>query len=139
MELDAADGGDRRFIHVPLPEPTGRVDFPTIADLTQERVRRVVQKLEVRREEAQEAEKQEAAESLLAPSAPSRGPADLGFRVFKLAASRFKVSDAATAATDAAGLAEQLQLMADNVVPGLVAGGPADEGAFVVLRGSRGA
>ncbi len=118
LELNAEDGGDRRFILVQLPEPTGRPDFPTIADITKERVRRVIQKLEAGRKEAQEAQKKEEAESLFAPSAPSRGHADLGFKVFKLAASNFKVWDAATAPTDAAGLAEQLQMMADNVFPG---------------------
>jgi len=44
--------------------------------------------------------------------------ADLGFKVFKLSSSSFKVWDAATAPKDAAGLAEQLKLMADNVEEG---------------------
>jgi adenine-specific DNA-methyltransferase len=41
LELNAQDGGNRRFILVQLPEPTKRRDFPTIADITKERVRRV--------------------------------------------------------------------------------------------------
>jgi adenine-specific DNA-methyltransferase len=41
---------------------------------------------------------------------------DLGFKVFKLSSSNFKVWDAASAPKDAAGLAEQLKLMAHNVV-----------------------
>ena len=45
LELNAQDGGNRKFILVQLPEPTGRKDFPTIADITKERVRRVIKKL----------------------------------------------------------------------------------------------
>lgn len=36
------DGGDRRFILVQAPEPTGDPEFPTIADITRERVRRAI-------------------------------------------------------------------------------------------------
>ena len=46
LELNAQDGGNRKFILVQLPEPTGRKDFATIADITKERVRRVIKKLE---------------------------------------------------------------------------------------------
>ena len=46
LELNAQDGGNRKFILVQLPEPTERKDFPTIADITKERVRRVIKKLE---------------------------------------------------------------------------------------------
>jgi adenine-specific DNA-methyltransferase len=41
---------------------------------------------------------------------------DRGFKAFKLTCSNFKVWDATSAPKDAAGLAEQLKLMADNVV-----------------------
>lgn len=46
LELNARDGGNRRFILVQLAEPTNRKDFATIADITKERVRRVIKKLE---------------------------------------------------------------------------------------------
>jgi len=46
FEANKADGGTRKFLLVQLPEPTGRKDFPTIADITKERVRRVIKKLE---------------------------------------------------------------------------------------------
>jgi adenine-specific DNA-methyltransferase len=116
LELNAQDGGDRKFILVQLPEPTDRKDFPTIADITKERVRRVIKKLETGRKEAQKAQKKEKEGSLFAPSAPFCGEPDLGFKVFKLSSSNFKVWDAASAPKDAAGLAEQLKLMAHNVV-----------------------
>ena len=106
------------FILVQSPEPTGRPDSPTIAAITRERVRRVIQKLEADLKGAQQAQEKEEAASLFAPFAPLRGQPDPGFKVFKLAASNSKVWDAATAPTDAAGLAEQLRLMADNIVSG---------------------
>ena len=46
MEQNAKDGGNRRFVLVQLPEPTGRKDFPTIADLSLERIRRVSKSLD---------------------------------------------------------------------------------------------
>jgi len=46
IELNEQDGGSRNFILVQLPEPTGREDYPTIAAITRDRVRRVIKKLE---------------------------------------------------------------------------------------------
>jgi adenine-specific DNA-methyltransferase len=104
LELNAQDGGNRKFILVQLPEPTGHKDFPTIADITKERVRRVIKKLS-----AAEAEKSADASSQLklGGAAPVR-ELDLGFKVFKLGSSNFKVWDAAAAPKDGAALAEQL-------------------------------
>ena len=45
FDLNKQDGGSRKFILVQLPEPTGREDYPTIADITKERVRPVIEKL----------------------------------------------------------------------------------------------
>jgi adenine-specific DNA-methyltransferase len=114
LELNAQDGGNRKFILVQLPEPTGRKDFPTIADITKERVRRVIKKLS-----AAEVEKTADASSQLklGGNAPVR-ELDLGFKVFKLGSSNFKVWDAAAAPKDGAALAEQLKLMAHNVEDG---------------------
>lgn len=123
LELNAQDGGNRKFILVQLPEPTERKDFPTIADITKERVRRVIKKLEME-STAKNAENTKKSESELpledAESLPSMRPLrqnqDLAFKVFKLSSSNFKVWDIATAAKDGIGLAEQLKLMAHNVV-----------------------
>ncbi len=43
--LNKQDGGNRKFILVQLPEPHRARDSPTIADITKERVRRVIKKL----------------------------------------------------------------------------------------------
>jgi adenine-specific DNA-methyltransferase len=112
LELNAHDGGDRRFILVQLPEPTERKDFPTIADITKERVRRVIKKLSAAETQNRE---HEISELKLGDAAPAH-KLDLGFKVFKLSSSNFKVWDAASAPKDAAGLAEQLKLMSHNVV-----------------------
>ena len=66
LRLNKDDSGSRRFISVQVPEPTGRDDFATIADITRERVRRVGNELK-------------AEDGLVV--------GDVGFRVFKLDAS----------------------------------------------------
>ena len=160
LELNAQDGGHRKFILVQLPEPTERPDFPTIADITKERVRRVIKKLgtEIAAKERKDRKEKEgqlelgsapasgavsralagntgASEQSLASanvtrtelptgaSATAAGAAallepDLGFKVFKLSSSNFKVWDSAAAPKDGAALAEQLHLMAHNVEDG---------------------
>jgi len=69
LEMNHADGGNRRFICVQLPEPTENKRFSTIAEIGEERIRRVIGKL------AKETQ----------PSLGEReAPEDLGFKVFKL-------------------------------------------------------
>src|SRR5208283_5313885 len=46
LELNKQDKSNRRFILVQLPEPTGREDYSTIAEITKERIRRVIKKLD---------------------------------------------------------------------------------------------
>ncbi len=83
MELNKADGGNRQFILVQLPEiiaensPAFKAGFKKISDITVERAKRVVMKI------------QQEAEGLF-PSDPQRQFADsLGFKVYKLAKSVF--------------------------------------------------
>jgi adenine-specific DNA-methyltransferase len=69
---NAGDGGNRRFILVQLPEPTEHDRFPTIAEMTKERLR------------------------LAAAKSRDTSPlfsGDLGFRVFKLDASNIQTWD----------------------------------------------
>lgn len=69
MSLNAADNGKRRFIAVQLPEPTDLKEYPTIADITKERLRRAAKKIK------------------------DENPlfsGDLGFRVFKLDSSNIR-------------------------------------------------
>lgn len=101
LELNKTESYNRKFILVQLPEPTENKDYPTIAEITKERVRRVIKKLND--EEAgqfQIGEKQ-----------------DRGFRVFKLSESNFKGWDA-SAPKDGAALAQQLELQIDHIREG---------------------
>lgn len=126
LEQNNEDGGNRKFILVQLPEKTENPKFPTIAHITRERVRRVIQKLS--RGDAENAEKKAKEPGLpfSANSAPScetgslppsgkGGGGDLGFRAFKLSSSNFKIWDADHAPATPNALAEQLKLYADNV------------------------
>lgn len=95
LDLNKQDGGNRKFILVQLPERTDRKDYPTIADICKERVRRVIKKLN--NEEAGKLDLEQAKDQ------------DRGFRVFKLAESNFTPWDA-EAPKDAESLAKQLEL-----------------------------
>ena len=73
LELNAQDGGNRQFILVQLPEPTERKDFPTIADITKERVRRVIKKLETEIAAKELKERKDSEGQLELGSAPAPG------------------------------------------------------------------
>ncbi len=89
MKQNSQDDGKRRFIAVQLPEPTDIEDYPTIADITKERLRRAGKKI---REE----------NPLFA--------GDLGFRVFKLASSNIRAWE-----PDRDKLAETLEASIDHL------------------------
>jgi adenine-specific DNA-methyltransferase len=103
-ELNRGDGGNRRSVSIQLPEPTGRKDFRTIADIGKERIRRVLAKL-----------RSENAGQLTLPS-PAQLE-DLGFRVFKMAPSAFNPWGGGDAAEPEA-YARQLELQTDPLVEG---------------------
>jgi adenine-specific DNA-methyltransferase len=73
LELNRHDGANRKFILVQLPERTGNAEYPTIADLGKERIRRVIAKLT------------KTGQGKLDLDAEN-SPEDLGFKVFKLSA-----------------------------------------------------
>jgi adenine-specific DNA-methyltransferase len=104
LELNQQDNGNRKFILVQLPEPTSREDYPTIADITKERVRRVIQKLNKEDE----------------GKLPLNGEQkqDRGFRVFKLAESNFKTWNANVPNGDVGALQQQLELHIDHLREG---------------------
>lgn len=83
LEQNKEDGGKRKFILVQLPEKCEeeseayKAGYKTIADIGKERIRRVIQKIE-----KEKAEK---------PDMFEKGEMDLGFKVFKLSPSNFKI------------------------------------------------
>ena len=103
LDLNKQDGGNRKFILVQLPEPTEHEDYPTIADITKERVRRVISKLN-----------EEAAEKLELDGEQQQ---DRGFRVFKLAESNF-TTWSADVPEDAEKLQEQLEIHVEHIRDG---------------------
>jgi adenine-specific DNA-methyltransferase len=103
LDLNKQDGGHRKFLLAQLPEPTGREDYPTIADITKERVRRVIKKLN-----------DEDAGKLDLDGDQKQ---DRGFRVFKLAESNFKPWNA-DVAHEAHALERQLELHVDHIRDG---------------------
>lgn len=96
-KLNLEDGGNRRFILVQLPEPTGYDDYKTVADITKTRLRNAV-------------------EALAGGGAVPEGP--LGFRTFELGASNFRLWDSAETPTDEEELAAQLTAFAESVLEG---------------------
>ena len=101
MQLNAEDGGNRRFICVQLPEETDeksearKAGFNTIAEIAKERIRRAGRQISDGLQDGSEI--------------------DTGFKVFKLAESGFK-QWRQPAGTDAESLQGELSLNIDSVL-----------------------
>lgn len=115
LDLNRKDGGSRRFILVQLPEPcdgesgASKAGLNTITEITKERIRRVIKKLN--------GEVQGAQGGLFQADARLR---DHGFRVFKLAESNFKPWNA-EAPHEVEALEKQLDLHVDHIRDGRTA------------------
>jgi adenine-specific DNA-methyltransferase len=112
LDLNKQDGGNRKFILVQLPEPCApdstayKTGFKTIADITKERVRRVIKKLN-----------EEDSGKLGLEGAK---PQDRGFKVFKLSESNFRPWNA-DILQEAGTLEKQLDLHVDHIRDGRTA------------------
>jgi adenine-specific DNA-methyltransferase len=104
LELNNADGGNRHFVMVQLPEPTSEKKLNTIAEIGKERIRRVIKKLKDETKGKLDLRDREA-------------PEDLGFRVFKLAESNYRPWKGVEN-KDGAAYAEAMELFTDPLVPG---------------------
>lgn len=108
MSLNAADGGERRFIMIQLPEivdettEAGKEGYTTICDLGEERIRRAGAKIT---NEIDESNRQ------LELGAEPKPYPDLGFRVLRIDSSNFKDSYLTPGETEQAGLFD----LVDNV------------------------
>jgi adenine-specific DNA-methyltransferase len=98
LDLNNEDGSNRKSILIQLPEPTDNAEYPTIAEICKERVRRAINKLN-----------EEAPDDKLTQ--------DRGFKVFKLAQSNFKIWNQSGKLQNAKELAEQLKLFVNPVKP----------------------
>jgi len=103
----ARDDGNRKFIMVQLPEPCDenseafKAGYKTIADIGKERIRRVIRKIEQKREGELPLE--------------GDGRQDLGFRAFRLDRSNFKVWDGNLPDADEEALKRQLEMHVEHV------------------------
>ncbi len=107
LDMNKQDEGNRKFILVQLPEPTGREDYPLITDITKERVRRVIQKLN------------KEDQSKLALN--DKNKRDRGFKVLKLSESNFKPWNAQVEQGNTVALEKQLDLHVDHIRDGRTA------------------
>jgi adenine-specific DNA-methyltransferase len=92
MQLNAKDGGKRKFIMVQLPEPTDekseahKAGYENICEIGKERIHRAGDKIK-----AELQEKQKGQPSILEENAPvNPDDLDVGFKVFKLDTSNLK-------------------------------------------------
>jgi adenine-specific DNA-methyltransferase len=93
LQSNNQQGSNKKFICVQLPEGTDekseeyKYGYKTIADIAKERIRRVIKKIE----KEQDVEKKEKAEKLDFGDEKEIPKLDLGFKVFKLQSSNFKI------------------------------------------------
>ena len=105
MQLNAEDGGNRKFICVQLPEPCAekseaqKAGFKTIADIGRERIRRAGEKL--------------LSEASAQLDLEDGGKPDIGFRAFRLDRSNFNIWQAD--ANKIEDLEKQLDLHVDHL------------------------
>lgn len=95
IEKNMEDNGTRKFILVQLPEKTENTEFPTIAAITRERIKRVHNKMH------------ENIELNIAPQV------DSGFKAFSLSSSNFKVWQSNSENIE--NLGKTLQLFVDHI------------------------
>ncbi|MBW2092041.1 MAG: site-specific DNA-methyltransferase, partial [Deltaproteobacteria bacterium] len=105
-----------KFIMIQLPEPCPensealRADYKTIADIGKERIRRVIKKIQEERADKE-------AEGQLPGMEEENSDIDLGFKVFKLDRSNFKLWDGSNADATEDEIKEQLELHIDHIDP----------------------
>ena len=105
LDFNKDDGGNRKFIIVQLQEPTSedseakKAGFDNIAQIGEERIRRVIKKIKEENQGKLDFDGRKM---------------DLGFKVFRLDKSNFKVWDKKSDVS----LQEQLQFSVDNIEPG---------------------
>lgn len=115
FKANLMDGCQRKFICIQLPEPTDekseayKAGYQTIAEISKERIRRAAAKIKAEQLEAQ-------AKPDLFDEDTTNTVLDLGFRVFKLQKSNFKVWDANTP-KDPEAIQQTLELHIDHIDP----------------------
>ncbi|MBI5674226.1 MAG: site-specific DNA-methyltransferase [Nitrospirae bacterium] len=136
LELNKEDGCNRKFILVQMPEPCDenseayKAGYKTIADIGKERIRRVINKIQGNTVDGHSREngnpeglfKDKELDSRLQTAGMTKkysndNKLDLGFKVFKLSSSSFKIWRGAEI-DSAEKLVEQLDAFTDPIRPG---------------------
>jgi len=138
LELNKKDGGSRKFILVQLPEPCDenseafKAGYKTIADIGKERIRRVIKKIQGNTLDGHSRGngnpeglfKDKELDSHLQTAGMTKKDSDklqnntdLGFKVFKLSSSSFKIWRSSEI-DSAEKLVEQLDAFTDPIRPG---------------------
>jgi adenine-specific DNA-methyltransferase len=104
IDLNCEDNGNRHFIMIQLPEPTGDHSFPTIADMGKERIRRSINRMR----------QVKTGKLDFSVDEPSDDP--LNFRVFKMAPSHYRYWDDREG-QDLDTYASQMALFVDPLTP----------------------
>lgn len=118
LDLNMEDGGNRKFIMVQLPEPCHdnseayKAGYHTIADVGKERIRRVIKKIE-----EEQVKKTKVSESRLPGLEEGQLQLDLGFKVFKLDKSNFKIWDGSNPEETEEVIIQQLIHHIDHIDP----------------------
>jgi len=112
LELNEEDQGTRKFICIQLPEicepnsKASKAGFNTIADIAKERIRRVINRIKAAKGGTLDLFKEDFTKE------------DLGFKVFKLQPSNFKVWDAGIEKNQDV-IQSALEFYVDHIVPGV--------------------
>ncbi len=100
LKQNEEDGGNRRFIMIQLPEPT-EGKYPTISELTRERMRRASTAISLENTSKFDLERIE--------------PLDVGFRSYKLAESNFTPWSGDSG--DIPSVSRQIEMFTENILP----------------------
>jgi adenine-specific DNA-methyltransferase len=117
LAINKKDGGDRKFITIQIPEHCAenseafKLGYKTIADIGKERIRRVILTIIQNEQECQKIKNQ------LPEIRKEVSQLDLGFKVFKLDKSTFKVWDGSNSEISEEELVEQLENFSDRIDP----------------------
>src|SRR3989337_2348816 len=129
LELNKEDGGNRKFILVQMPEPCDenseayKAGYKTIAAIAKERIRRVIRKIEKEKNSPHPNPLPQGERGLFPPPLTGGGEGEgvnkytLGFKVFKLSPSNFKIWRGAEIDSEEK-LVQQIDVFTNPIKPG---------------------
>ncbi len=123
LDLNKQDNGTRRFILVQLPEPCDessqafKSGYKTISDISKDRIRKAIVKLSTENTKILKDEVSESPQLFTSgiQTAKQKNATDLGFKVFKLDLSNFRLWQKLDPSVPVERIEEQLSLHIDHV------------------------